>query len=164
MTTAAAIVLVSCCAFGQDKAAVSAAEAACGPRSAKFEVKTEPQHPAPERENGKALIYVIGGDAGVISFGLDGKWAGATDGRSYFFVSIDPGGHHLCAMTHTGRIGSPWVFLHSLKAEAGATYYFYPHFTGAPASFGEFVIEQMDPDEGKYLVANAKFSSSHQTK
>jgi hypothetical protein len=164
MKIAAAIILVSCCAFGQDKAAISLAEAACGPRDAKFYVKTESQHPAPEPENGKATMYVVGGQGGVISFGMDGKWAGATEGRTYFFVSVDPGEHHLCAMTHTGKIGSPWVSLHSLKVEAGITYYFFPHFTAAPLSFGEFVLEQVDPDQGKYNVANAKFSSSHQTK
>jgi hypothetical protein len=32
MKAIAAILSLSCCAFGQDKAAISAAEAACGPR------------------------------------------------------------------------------------------------------------------------------------
>lgn len=49
-----------CCAFSQDKAAVSAAEAACWPRDVGFKATggDESQHPTPTRENGKALIYV----------------------------------------------------------------------------------------------------------
>jgi hypothetical protein len=36
MKTIAAILLLPCCAFGQDKAAVSATEAGCGPRDVGF--------------------------------------------------------------------------------------------------------------------------------
>jgi hypothetical protein len=51
---------LSCCAFAQDKRAISAAEVGCGPQDAKFEVKSDgSQHPAPTPENGKALIYVV---------------------------------------------------------------------------------------------------------
>jgi hypothetical protein len=38
MKIIAAILRLSSCAFGQDKAAIAAAEAACGPREASFEV------------------------------------------------------------------------------------------------------------------------------
>jgi len=52
--------LLSCCAFGQDKAAVSVAEAACGRRDVRFDVTADKsQHPTPTPENGKALIYVV---------------------------------------------------------------------------------------------------------
>ena len=61
MKTTAAIFLLSCCsccAFGQDKAAVSAAEAACGPRDVGFNVTADKsQHPTPTPEsNGSAWI------------------------------------------------------------------------------------------------------------
>ena len=78
MKTRAAILLLSCClsscgAFGQDKAAVSAAEAACGPRDVGFNVTTEKsQHPTPTPENGKALIYVVQRASGVMKFGAEG--------------------------------------------------------------------------------------------
>ena len=56
MKTMAAILLLSCCAFGEDKAAVSATEAGCGPQDARFDVKSdESQHPAPTPEDGKAV-------------------------------------------------------------------------------------------------------------
>ena len=166
MKTIAAILLLSCYALGQDKIAVTAAEAACGPRDVKFEVRAdESQHPTPTPENGKALIYVVKEDR-ISSrfgsrFGLDGKWVGALKGRTYFFVSIDPGEHHLCAI---GQIGvATRVSLRELKAEAGMTYYFVPHIVGEAvyAIDSEFDLSQVDPDEGKDLVARAKFSASH---
>jgi hypothetical protein len=162
MKTIAAILLLSCCALGQDKMAVAAAEAACGPRDMKFEVKAdELQHPTPTPENGKALIYVVKEDRISSRFGLDGKWVGALKGRTYFFVPIDPGEHHLCAI---GQIGAATrVSLRELKAQTGMTYYFVPHIVGEAVYTidSEFDLSQVDPDEGKDLVAKAKFSTSH---
>jgi hypothetical protein len=164
MKTIAAILLLSCCAIGQDKAAVSAAEAACGPQDMRFEVKSdESQHPTPAPEAGKALLYVVQIRGMVASrFGVDGKWVGATTRSTYFFASIDPGEHHLCAMAQIGHgLGKAMrVSLRGLRAEAGITYYFVPHaYSGGPLSW--FDLSQVDPDEGKYLVAAAKFSTSH---
>jgi hypothetical protein len=65
MKTIAAIVLLSCCAlgpeaFGQDKQALSAAEAACGLRNIRYAVSADKsQHPTPTPDSGKALIYVL---------------------------------------------------------------------------------------------------------
>jgi hypothetical protein len=60
MKTIAAILLLSCCAFGQDRAAVSATVAGCGPQDTRFDLKSdESQHPAPTPEDGKALIYFV---------------------------------------------------------------------------------------------------------
>jgi hypothetical protein len=86
MKTIAAIVLLSRCAFGQDKAAASAAEATCGPRDAGFEVVAdESRHPTPTPENGEAVIYVVQADArGSTRVGTDGKWLGALKSRTYF--------------------------------------------------------------------------------
>ena len=51
MKTIAGIVFLSCCALAQDKTAISAAEAGCGPQDQKFEVNSdESQHPAPTLE------------------------------------------------------------------------------------------------------------------
>jgi hypothetical protein len=50
------ICVLSICAFGQDKAAVAAAEAACGPNSENFTV-TVGTHPMGAPEEGKALIF-----------------------------------------------------------------------------------------------------------
>jgi hypothetical protein len=132
---------LSCCAFAQDKRAISAAEAGCGPQDAKFEVKTdESQHPTATPEDGKALIYVV----------------------AYFFVPIDPGEHHVCAMLqsfHPDR-SRPRVSVHSLKAEPGGVYYFRTRLVGISTGF-VLQLDQLDSDEGSWFVAWSKFSTSH---
>ena len=103
MKTIAATVLLSCCscwALGQDKVAVAAAEAACGPQDSQFSVTSdESRHPTPTPESGKALIYVVGQVPRSTRVGADGKWLGALKRGTYFSASVDPGEHHLCART-----------------------------------------------------------------
>ena len=156
-----AIVLLSCCAFGQDKAAVSSAEAGCGSQDAKFEVKSdESQHPAPSPEEGKALIYFVADGHLTSIFGVDGKWAGAVNGGRYFFVSVDPGEHHLCAMLQSFvPLRGPKVSVHSLNAEPGGSYYFRTRMVGISTGF-VLQLDQLDSDEGRWFVAWSKFSTS----
>ena len=150
--------LASCCAFGEDKAAVAAAEGACGPRDLDFSVAAdESRHPTPIPDNGKALIYVVQTAPGSTRLGADGKWLGALKRGTYFSASVDPGEHHLCARAHIGLWNH--LSLHELKAKAGETYYFVASFANE-VSHNEFAISQVDLDEGKYLVAQAKFSES----
>jgi hypothetical protein len=47
-----------------------------------------------------------------------------------------------------------------LNAKAGETYYFFGHVV-AGGGYNELTLSQVDPDEGKELVARAKFSESH---
>ena len=151
--------LLSCCAFGRDKAAISAAEAACGPREVQFDVTADrSQHPTPNPENGKALIYVFQGSEGSTRIGVDGKWLGALKPAGYFFASIDPGEHHICAIAHIGLWNH--LSLRQLNAKAGETYYFVTEVVGGVIA-DLFAISQWDPDEGKYLIAKAKFNASH---
>ena len=99
IVTTLCLSVLSCCSFGQDKAAIAAAEAGCGPQDAKFEVKSdESQHPVSTPEDGKALIYFVADGHLTSVFGVDEKWVGAVNGGRYFFVPIEPGEHHLCAM------------------------------------------------------------------
>lgn len=108
--------LASCSAFGQDKAAVSAAEAACGPRDRDFSLTAvESRHPTPIADSGKALIYVVQDAPGSTRVGAQGKWLGALKRGTYFSASVDPGEHHLCARTHIGL----WSHLsmHELKGK-----------------------------------------------
>jgi len=164
MKSIVAILVVSCCflscgAFGQDKAAISAAEAACGPRDVGFNVTADKsQHPTPTPESGKALIYVVQRASGVMKFGADGKWLGALKGGTYLAASVDPGEHHLCTMGHLPL----WkgLSLHELTAKAGETYYFFVHIV-AGGGYNELTLTEVNPDEGKDLVARAKFSASH---
>jgi len=162
MKTIAAIFLLSCCAFGQDKAAVSAMEAGCGPQDAKFEVKSdESQHPAPTPEDGKALIYFVADGHLTSPFGVDGQWVGAANGGRYFFVAVEPGEHHICAMLQsflTER--GPRVSVYSLKAEPGGSYYFRTRMVGISTGF-VLQLDQLNSDEGRWFVAWSKFSTSH---
>jgi hypothetical protein len=87
--------LLSCCALAQDKRAISAAEAGCGPQDAKFEVKSDvSQHPTPMPEDGKALIYVVADRHLTTLFGFDEKWVGAVssgiNGTTYFSCQSTP--------------------------------------------------------------------------
>jgi hypothetical protein len=163
MKSITAIVLLSCCplvccGFGQDKVATSTTEAACGPRSVGFKVTADKsQHPTPSPENGKALVYVVQKDDASTRFAVGGNWLGALRRRTYLVTSIDPGEHHMCAI---GRIGI-WshVSLHELNAKAGETYYFVTEYGELVPD--QFALRQVDPDEGKHLVAWAHLSAFH---
>lgn len=63
------------------------------------------------------------------------------------------------AAAHSGG-DYDYVSLHQLNAKAGETYYFAVHLVEAVTS-NNFAISQVDPDEGRYLVAKAKFNESH---
>ena len=166
MKILAAIVLLACCAHAKDKRAISRAEVGCGPQNVKYEVKTnESQHPTPAPEQGKALIYFVADGHLTTSFGFDEQWVGAIDGGGYFFVPIDPGEHHVCAMlqsflTQKLLTGLPRVSVHSLNAEPGGTYYFRTRMVGISTGF-VLQLEQLDSDEGRWFVAWSKFSTSH---
>lgn len=162
MKTIAAILLLSCCVLAQDKRAISRAEVGCGPQHLKYEVKTdESQHPAPTPEDGKALIYFVADGHLTSIFGFDEKWEGAVDDGKYFFVSIEPGEHHICAMLQSFLpLRGPKVSVHSLKAEPGGTYYFRTRMVGISTGF-VLQLDQLDSDEGKWFVAWSKFSTSH---
>jgi hypothetical protein len=153
------LTLLSCSAFGQDKAAISAAEAGCGPDNVKLSVTIdESGHPTPSPENGKALIYVVQSGAGTFKFGADGKWLGALKGGSYFYSAVDPGEHHLCVKGHI----SLWkgLSLHQVNAKPGETYFFFVRVV-AGGGHDELTLTELDPDQGKELVARSKFSSPH---
>jgi|GEM_PF-618867 hypothetical protein len=146
--------------FAQDQAAAAHA-AGCGPNEVKFNVKTDKkQHPTAQPSSGKALVYVFGGediDLGGLAlgtrdnfttrWGVDGVWLGAGYRNSYFFFSLDPGDHRLCA----GRQASskPSAAL-TITVEAGKAYYFRTktHHLGAQ---GE-ELEPIDPAAAQLLI------------
>jgi len=117
----------------------------------------ESRHPTPIPDSGKALIYAVQDAPGSTRVGADGKWLGALKRGTYFSASVDPGEHHLPARAHIGLWNH--LSLHQLKAKAGGTYYFVAHVVGA-VSYDQFAIRQVHADQGKYFVAQAKFSES----
>jgi len=96
---------------------------------------------------------------------MDGEWLGATSGNSYSFFVVTPGLHHLCADTKFGGVGGEGqAFLH-FNANAGATYFFEVRNTrvGDPKwseELRDVALEQLDEDEGEYLVSLSAFVSS----
>jgi hypothetical protein len=135
---------------------------ACGPQDIRFDVKTEKgQHPA-QPDPGKALVYFIEDDSDFGSFpkpttrmGVDGEWAGATHGNSYFYVSVNPGVHHLCANWQSSVLlgkGIKTAAAH-FTAEAGGVYYFEVKNTywlehGSPG----MSLKPLDSDQGQLLA------------
>jgi hypothetical protein len=173
MKTAVVLILLAASAFAQDEAALTAAEAACGPKNVKFDANQDStQHPTPQPEAGKALVYVVQDNGAVFctecpltKAGLDGSWVGANQGDSYFFFPVSPGEHHLCINWQSWLESRSRAFaMANFTAEEGKTYYFrerFLHFTG---SEGSFTLELSNSDEGKYLVASSALSVSHPKK
>jgi hypothetical protein len=154
--------------FAQDAAIAPS----CGPDNAKFEVKTESrQHPFDQPVAGKALVYFVEDDSEfgstpkpTIRVGLDGAWVGATHGDSYFYFTVDPGEHHLCASWQTAVVlgaGHPTAAAH-LTAAAGALYFFrVKNKWERDFGFKGISLQPLDPDEGQLLASKFAYSTFH---
>lgn len=160
--------------LAQDKPRESAAAPGCGESNTKFEVKTDKgQHPA-QPEAGKALVYFIENDSDFGSFpkpttmmALDGEWAGATHGNSYFYFSVYPGVHHLCANWQAAVLlgkGRKIAAAH-FTAEAGDVYYFEVKNTyWLDHGSAGMSLKALDSDQGQLLANTYSFSTFHQKK
>ena len=63
----------------------------------------------------------------------------------------------LAVKQRTGILLEHCVSFHQLQARAGEIYYFVAHYA---VSDREFALTQVGSDQGKYLVAQAKFGAS----
>jgi hypothetical protein len=168
----APIILTAVCAPAQDLAAIKAAQSACGPANIKFDAKQDAsQHPTPQPEAGKALVYVaqeIGelkcSRCALTRIGMDGAWVGANQGSSYFSFAAEPGDHHVCLNWQSvlSARSRAYAFV-SFRAEAGKVYYLRARIFPGNYDYS-FDLEPMDPDQGKYVVASSEFSLSHPKK
>ena len=154
-----------------DPAAAARTAAGCGPNEEQFSVsKDKNRHPVGQPEAGKALVYVFD-DPDVSSiqigqsitrWGLDGKWIGATDARSYFSISVDPGEHRICTSRQSRfKAVQDVSAAMSIKAEAGKTYYIRTQPRAARRSHNEAGVEvvAVDPAEAQILIAKAGLST-----
>ncbi len=146
----------------------------CGPDGAKFAVSTEDRHPFVQPEAGKSVVYFLEDDRYFESmprpttrWGIDGTWVGATHANSYFYVTIEPGEHHLCTAWQSTAVvgqGHEAAALH-FTAEPGGAYYF-----SATDSFrrdrgpAKVKLEPVDSDEARLLMGKFAFSTSHPKK
>jgi hypothetical protein len=151
----------------------------CGSADVQFDVKTSNQHSVPAPDASKALIVFLQDDAKfesrprpTVRFGVDGSWVGATHSNSFFYVSVDPGEHHLCANWQSRVVllvpTRPTAAAHFI-AEAGNVYYFTARDInitnhGTTGSVPEVRFEPMDSDEGQVLTSSFSFSESHPKK
>ena len=144
----------------------------CGASNVSFSVKTEKnQHPFGQPDAGKALVYFVEDDSNfnaagkpTVRAGLDGAWIGATHGSSYFYFSVDPGEHHLCA-SWQGKYMEAYTAATDFSAEAGELYFFQVRDTFLWPK-GSQLIRKMDlkavnKDEGQLLASQYPFSTSH---
>jgi hypothetical protein len=145
---------------------------ACGPKDVIFDVKPDGSlHAFAQPGAGKALVYIIQ-ERGIIcpprecitKLGLDGAWVGALKTNSYYFASVEPGEHHVCANIQAGGgLGELRGFAH-FTAEAGKVYYFRTYadrFDNFPAILD---IGPIDSDEARYLIATSPLSVSQPRK
>lgn len=162
--------------FAQDDSATARAAAGCGTDQVKFDVKTDKnQHPAPQPESGKALVYVFEHQkrdpdviylkSETIKIGLDGSWVGANHGQSYFFFPADPGDHRLCAHWQFApmkyfKVGSAVSF----TAEAAHVYHFRTVVDVRSKYEASVKLESLDPAEAQLLVSSSALSTSHPKK
>lgn len=170
------ILLQTSSAFAQTNPANSLGAPGCGDPKTKFEVANTKSHSPAKPNAQKALIYFIEYDSDFSSFpkpttrlGVDGEWTGAMHGNSYFFVSVDPGVHHLCAswqstLPAVGR-GNQSAAAH-FTAEPGGVYYFKVtnrtlHGVGDGPAGVEITLNPLDSDQGQLQANKYKLSTSH---
>ena len=163
-------------AFGQAPPIETASSLGCGDPNIKFDVKTDrSQHPFAKPDPGKALVYVLQDDSRFFSnprpttrFGMDRAWVGATQSNAYFYVSVDPGEHHLCAFwqstIETGPLAPSAAALH-FTAQAGNTYFFIVRDRWSKTELLGFLkLKPVDSDEAQLLMTDFGFSTSHEKK
>jgi hypothetical protein len=144
----------------------------CGDDSVQFDVTQEKENPAfaapPE---GKAVIVFSESMPSeqkmktTTRFGVDGTWAGATKGDSYFTLTVEPGAHNICASMQSApsRMKKQFTQLATLTAEAGEVYYFEAvvNVMGtANLGFATFNFAQLSDADGKYRLKAWKFATS----
>jgi|SRR6185369_17478126 hypothetical protein len=172
MKTLLAVLLFATVALSQSQSEAARAAIGCGPSGTKFDVQIDKkQHPIPPPDADKAIIYIfqdVKRDSNVHNLGntttrvgLDGVWVGANHGKSYFFVLVNPGDHHLCVAQQTMLKASskPGSAL-NLRAEAGKVYYYLAAVQEKSEAGPGVGLEAIDSAEGQSLIANSSLSIS----
>jgi hypothetical protein len=156
----------------------------CGAPKEKFDVSTESSQSPARAEADQGLIYFIQDDSSfntrprpTTRIGLDGTWAGATGGDSYYVFPVSAGIHHICASwqgSGPGRIaasvlgaGSSYLSKEaatSFTAEPGGVYYFVVKNTYLHHEHGsdtlELKLDEVNNDQGQLLVNKRKLCTA----
>lgn len=165
------ILLFAASSWAQTSIPLSEPEDACGPANVNFNVKFDyqGQHLA-AYDPSKALVYfvqnqnasVIGQITGRVA--VDGAWVGANHGDSYFFLTLEPGEHHLCARWQYKLGRGQGISLNSLNAEAGKTYYFRIQIAQGYGGWFSFDLLKTNADEARLLIERSPYSISQPKK
>ena len=157
-------------AFAQVQAATARTAAGCGPSQVQFDVKLDDTlHGLAQPEAGKATVYVFEDDftGPTMRIGVDGSWAGATNGKSFIYFSLAPGEHHVCTEWQSNvfkktseRVGGAI----SLNLEAGKVYYLRMTFEEVTKASGRIKLDLTDNAEGQFLLSSSALSNSHPKK
>ncbi|MGC1965894.1 MAG: DUF2846 domain-containing protein [Candidatus Acidiferrales bacterium] len=165
------ILLFASSSWAQANIPLSQPEDACGPASVNFNVKFDYQgQHLPAYDSGKALVYFVQNqNANVINqitarVAVDGAWVGANQGNSYFFLTLEPGAHHLCARWQSKLARAQVIALNSLNTEAGKTYYFRIQITGGDREAFSFDLLKTNADEARLLIERSPYSISQPKK
>jgi uncharacterized protein DUF2846 len=170
MKAALVIFLLMSYGLAQNNTTSIAQAPGCGPTEAKFAVKTDKgQHPITQPNDGKAMVYFVEDDSHFESLpkpttriGVDGSWVGANHGNSYFYFSVDPGPHHLCASWQSTVVlgaGRKAAAAH-FTAEAGGVYYFRVKNSWLREhGVADIELVPLDGDEGQLLASKFAFST-----
>ena len=177
MKSALMILLFASSVFAQSAPSPTGTATApgCGPADFSFDVKSSSStHPVSQPEPAKALVYFLQDDKvfesrprPTVKWGVDGNWVGATQGDTYFYLSVDPGEHHLCAEWQSAvliNVGRPSAAGH-FTAEAGKSYYFRAQdlYWGDVAA-ANVKLGRVNSDEAQLLMTQFGFSTSHPKK
>jgi hypothetical protein len=164
MKVALVALLFATSAFAQPLPAASSA--VCSNQFVSFKVKLdESQHTLVQPDPGKARIYFIQ-DAGTgntlgyptVKVALDGAWAGANHGNSYFSVSVEPGEHHVCVTLQSSLVQQRVELAH-FTAEPDKAYYYRTRLIMS-RSVELLELSSVDSDQAKYLIASFPLSVS----
>jgi|HubBroStandDraft_4_1064222.scaffolds.fasta_scaffold09457_5 hypothetical protein len=171
-----AVLLFASSVFAQNQTPPTVPQSACGRAEVQYDVKKDQGQHIPEADPTKALVYVIQDQQTVglclkctitTRIGLDGSWIGANNGGSYFFFTVDPGEHHLCAnwQSRYGEV-SRLIGLVGFTAEAGKTYYFRSRilYFGGTGDAPYLDFDAPNPDQAQYLISISPYSISHPKK
>ena len=145
----------------------------CGDNKVQFDVKLQRDKPfTGTPEAGKAQVVFIetleksGTCFHCITttrIGMDGAWAGANEGNSYFAVSVSPGERNLCTDLQS-KNGALMLGMATFTAEAGKTYYYkvkviFNELDG-PSPYSDLELMPIGADEAKYRLKTSALSTA----
>jgi hypothetical protein len=146
----------------------------CGPSNVKFDVKLDRNdHRLGQPESDKALVYVIEvfhrpeSELGTptIRVGVNGKWAGANRGTSYFSFPVAAGENRLCVnwQSMLSQLSHQHA-VNTFVAESGKTYFFKVQITHSADDIWSYDFTPISPEEGESFIASVPLSISRTKK